>query len=212
MDPTEALRREMSGQAPRDAEAPRKKRDRKSRSSAPDKPRQPRAGFEESQVAEAWMREAESRDLAVPFDANWLALQIAERVRVDPEMSRYPDPDQVHRWLIKMVEVWWKEWTAEGVDRRNASSMFLDVDWDDIRYYARISLRAKYLKEHGTWVEPPIYVGQQEYTQTLDEIRTAQRIKEMQKQAEEHPLPQAEVDETRRERLRSWRERRRSKK
>jgi hypothetical protein len=150
---------------------------------------------------------AGAASLDLPYDVNYFALALQRKVENDSEMVHLlGDGDRVDRWVAKMIERWWAEYVSNDVHARNAKEFFLDVDWDDLREYARSCLRAAYLKEHGRRVPPPEYPNQRDFRQSLDQVENAGSVRRLVETAEsDEPLVERELDGDRRERLRSWR-------
>jgi hypothetical protein len=217
LDPVTNINREMSGKPALDEGDPRRKRASRIRPPAKQaaRNRQPQASESASILAQAWYDEGAERGFSFPYDVNYLALAIQRKVENDPEMQPFLNKgkhEQVERWVAKMIERWWAEYADNTIHAGNAKDYFLRHDWEDLRYYARSCLRAKYLLEHGRLVPPPLYPNQQEYQDRLQEIRQRESINANLRKVEEDDLPERHpVDEQARERLRSFAEKRRKK-
>lgn len=209
------IRAGLSGREPRPAYEPRQKKSRPQKSRReyePSGPKQPTAPPMPSLIAQQWFDLGNQHGWEFPYNVNFLALAIAERVERDKflvAVRTKQNEHQVQRILEKMVQVWWRDYINGEVTRRNAKEMFLDEDWDDVRYYAHTSLRAAYLKKHGK--RKPIKAlmdeAQADFGRDLHErlkaLRLNQRIEDILAQPEIDRTP---LDEAARERLRSFRE------
>lgn len=167
-------------------------------------------------LAQDWYDRGEVHGFSFPYDVNYFALALQRKIERDPEIKPFLDKgshDQVQRWVSKMIERWWEEYADGTIHAGNAKDFFLGNDWDDLRYYARSCLRAKYLLEHGRRVPPPLYPEQKDYQDRLTGIRNRARINEFLRQQEQRPETPEEtsLDPEGRERLRSFVEKRRTK-
>jgi hypothetical protein len=219
VDPLDAIRREVEGRGP--YQPPGKKQARnKQPLPMHGRPRQPTASARASELGQHWYDLATRAGFDLPYDANYFSLALQRKIENDDEMKPLllaEHADQVSRWVRKMIDVWWAPGDDDGggyltgeVQARNAKEYFLGHDWEDLREYARSSLLAKHLKEHGRKVEPPVYEDQQEYLDRLDAIRAKAQIDPFLRSLEDAP-DRPEVDPQGRDRLRSWREKRRKK-
>jgi hypothetical protein len=201
------IRREADGR-PSYEPGPRKKhRDRKRSGGWDSSPRkkQPTASPRSSEVAQAWYDAANRAGMDLPYDVNYLALAIQRKVIKDPvfrPLLQAEEFDKVTRLLHKMTENFWTEYVDNGVNAGNVKDFYLQEAWDDLREYARTNLRAAYLRQHGRRVDPPEYPRQKEFRDELKTVRVNSQIERML----EVETPAVELDETNRERLRSWRQ------
>jgi hypothetical protein len=214
-DPT-AIRREMDGKpAYQPNDRGRKKTHRQKpagRKQEPARSKQPRASQRASVAAQDWYDRGESHGLTFPYDVNYLALALQRKVERDPKMSPLlADGNKVDRWLAKMVANWWGHYVDGSIHGGNAKEMFLGEDWDDVRDWAHSNLRKDYVLKHGTKVQPSINPNSATFRDRLKEIHTeaqVQRYVDSQPEVGESPP----LDETGRERLRSFANRRRRRK
>jgi hypothetical protein len=191
------------------------------RTSEPRRSRQPAASHRASALAQIWYDHGTASGFEFPYDVNYFALALQRKIENDPEFRPYlvkNKHDQVQRWVAKMIEIWWNPvgsddlggYLTGDVSARNAKEMFLATDWEDLRDFAKSCLRAAYLKEHGRRVDPPIYGSQQEYQERLSRVRREETVRTYVENLEE-ASDRPEVDESARDRLRSWRDKRRKK-
>lgn len=195
------------------------RRDRHRRQTTPERPKAPTASERSSEVAQRWMDLAEGFGYRLPFNTNWLAHQISDRVVHDQRFKPFLGEgrhDDVVRWLLKMVDLFWKEYVQEGDTNATVANVFFDDAWDDVREYAFDSLRAAYLKEHGVrrprkdWLEenPEDVASAQELQEGLRKIRFDAWLEEAVAVSKE-PIPELRKLEPRhREMLKSRREQR----
>lgn len=216
MDPMN-IRREIDGRPPVDRDRPpaRTKRQRSARQErTPAKPKRPPASERASILAQDWYDRGEARGLSFPYDVNFMALALAAKIEQDPAMAPYlakGQHDRVQRWVAKMIERWWEEYVDGVIHAGNAKDYFLGTDWDDVRYYAKSCLQARYLKEHGRRVPAPMYPQQQEYQQRLKTLQDEAKVSRHIQALEEAPAEPPTLDEKGRSRLRSFVEKRRKK-
>ena len=213
-DPTDLIRAAVAGK-PVGSEPPARQKPTRPKASRPERaastgPRQPTANPMPSEVAQRWYDLGNQQGWEFPYNVNFLALAISERIEKDDFLVRVREKqgeDPVRRLLLKMVEVWWRDYINGEVTRRNAKEYFLDEDWDDVRYYAWSSLRAKYLKEHGVRKPLKALADEGDFGRDLQErlkaLRLSQQVEDILAQPEVDRTP---LDETARERLRSFRE------
>lgn len=203
--------REIDGKPPREFRDQRPGPKKKPRRvvTTPAKSTLPTASPEASECAEAWMREAEARGLSQPFNVNWLALQISDRVARDKEIShrleitKWDGRDDVRRWVLKMVQQFWRDVYEDSMPSKDLSWEFLEYWWDALRYEAFKNLRAAYLNKHGVPRKPPEPVDHRTDEGFLERQRL--RIQEMIDTPVRPPVKR--LDERQREVLRSIRER-----
>jgi hypothetical protein len=215
MDPL-ALSREMRGDSPAPRDRPKMNRQRQARGSQqqPAKAKQPRASERASVAAQDWYDRGEAHGLTFPYDVNYFALALQRKVERDPRMKPLlTDGDKVDRWLAKMNANWWDHYADGMIHGGNAKEMFLGQDWDDVRDWAHSNLRKDYILKHGRRVQPSVNPNNSsvEFRERLAAIHTEAQV---QRYIESHP-EQGEspsLDETGRERLRSFANRRRRKK
>jgi hypothetical protein len=199
----DAIRREMKGSSS-EPQPPARKKSRRSQDRS--ERRQPLAPERWSMLAQDWYARGEAVGFSFPYDVNYLALALQRTVEADSEIRAFLAKgrhDQVDRWLAKMVERWWEDYTDEAITAKNAKEYFLEIDWDDLRDYARSCLRAKYLLEHGRRVEPPVYPGQTEYQERLRELGRRSRVQREVEHVDADVEP-PQVDPDSRARLRSF--------
>lgn len=216
------IRRELDGRGPYEppAKKQRTKKQRPASATAPARTKQPTASARASELGQRWYDFALLAGFDLPYDANYFSLALQRKIENDEEMKPYllaDHTDQVSRWVQKMIDIWWAIGNDDGggyltgeINSRSAKEFFLGSDWDDLREYAKSSLQAKYLKEHGRKVGPPAYEGQQEYLDRLETLRRTGVTDQFLRRLEEAP-ERPEVDPKGRDRLRSWREKRRKK-
>lgn len=186
--------------------------------------RQPQAPEWSSMLAQVWCDNAAGVEFDLPYDVNYFALALEKRVEQDPVLQKFlvkGKDEQVHRWVRKMIDLWWSPVDNDGrggyltgeVTARNAKDYFLGEDWNDLRDYARSCLRAAYLLEHGKAVAPPVYPNQQEYQSRLRTLQQRADVSRYLHEIEEggEPPEPRELDEEDRKRLRSFVEKRRNK-
>lgn len=201
----------------------RTKRDRPARQGfAPARTRLPDADTETSLLAQAWFDAGEERGFSFPFNVNFLALALAEKISKDPVFAKFRQDEeasagetrdqQIHRWVAKMVERWWAEYADGTITASNAKDHFLEYDWDDLRYYAHSCLRAAWLTEHGVRQARPEYPDQQKHRGELRRIREESTLTEYWSRVEDAGEEIAEpLGPEGRERLHSFAETRRKK-
>jgi hypothetical protein len=208
------IRRQLSGKPARGDQPPAKRqRERKQKFRDEPRTRQPRASERSSIVAQDWYDRGTAQGFPFPYDVNYLALAIQQRVERDPEMQALlakDEHDKVQRWLAKMVANWWDHYVDGTITASNAKEYFLGQDWDDLRDWALSNLRKDYLLRHGKRVRPTIDAGSKEYAERLEGIRkrhAVERFLDTHPEDEERP----ELDPEARDRLRSFANRRRKK-
>ncbi len=221
MDPTQ-IAREMSGkknftgheQSRRTASRP-PKATRPGQTPAYTKPKREQAPERASMLAEVWVSTGNALGWDFPYDVNFLALALHRKIETEPEFKPYFAADrgtQVERWVLKMIERWYAEYTTEAINARNAKEYFLSEDWDDVLDYARTCLVAAHLKVTGRRIESPVYPEQQDYQDRLAEIRKREGIdgllRKVDEAAEDARESPSRVEVKDRERVRSWREQR----
>lgn len=198
-----------------------RKKPARTRSQEPRRNRQPLAPAQASTLGQVWYDHGVQAGFEFPYDPNYFALALQRKIDSDSEFAPYlakGKHDQVRRWVEKMIDLWWNPvrhddqggYLTGEVTARNAKEYFLGHDWDDLRDYAKSCLRAAYLKEHGRRVDPPIYGNQQEYQERLSRVRSEQAVRTYVEHLDE-AADRPEVDEGARDRLRSWRDKRRKK-
>lgn len=153
---------------------PRKKRTRthRQRSSTSERPKAPVASERASECAQRWMDLASEHGYRLPFNTNFLARKISDRVSGDKQLMQFEGTDREddsRRWVLKMVELFWSEYVKPEDTNANVSDVFLDLCWDDLRDYAFTCLRAAYLKKYGIRRQRP-----DEESEAAEERRNAQ--------------------------------------
>lgn len=214
------VRRELDGKPDRDYDSqPRRRtRNRPPRSGFPTRTQKkhPQASERSSLLAQRWMDAGSAAGFEFPYDVNFFALSLQRKVEGDKAMRDLllkEDYDKVERWVAKMVERWWAEYVSNEITAANAKDYFLVTDWDDLREYARTCLRAAYLLKHGRRVTPSVEAlaaGRELHDRLAEKSRETEvsNYVEQVLTTEEQPL---ELDPKGRDRLRSWREKRRNK-
>lgn len=217
MDDPSAIMREMEGRPSRTGNQtpPRKQKPPRGSQHQSTKAKQPTASERSSVAAQVWYDRGERAGFSFPYNVNYLALALQQKVEKDPRMAPLlvaGEHDKVERWLAKIVANWWDHYVDGSVTSSNAKEMFLGHDWEDVRDWAHSNLRKDYLLKHGKRVEPPAYSNQQEYQGRLEDVhRTAQINRYLASQPEE--VDHQPLDPGGRDRLRSFANRRkRSKK
>lgn len=161
-----------------------------------------------SVAGQQWHDLGVAHGFELPYDANWVAHQIQARFDADGRMQRLKaEGREADAWRLvaKMIEVWWKRYVNEEVNRKNAADYFLRVDWEDCQDFAYSTLRAIYLRDHGKRVAPPEVDREtmEAHQQRLREVADDKRINEFIGQVDMDATP-PQLDESRRERLRSF--------
>lgn len=199
------LRGVENGDSPGESRPPRK---RKHGQKYETRPKTPLAPAAPSEAAQRWMDHGQQRNFDFPFDANWLAHRIQERFEADPFHQRLVELGRVEdawRLVNKQVDMWWKHYADEEINRKNAASYFLTTDWEDCRYFSHSTLRAIYLRENGRPVEPVEQEPEavQAHRHRLEDIEETKRFREWVDTVDMDAEP-PRVDENRRDRLRSF--------
>jgi hypothetical protein len=167
-------------------------------------------------LGQMWVDLGTAAGFQFPYDVNYFSLALQAQIEGDSEMQallQQNEHDKVERWVEKMIERWWAEYVTNEIHSGTAKDFFLRTDWDDLREYARTCLRAAYLLEHGSRRTPSTeyLAAGRELHDRLAEMVSQDRATTYAKktlEAEETPL---ELDPKGRDRLRSWREKRRKK-
>lgn len=188
------------------------RRDRPRLDRTPIKDRLPPASTASSEVAQAWVDLAEKAGYRLPFNVNFLAHRISERVVKDPRLRQMlldGREDEVRRLVLKMVDRFWAEYVEAADTAANVANVFLDLVWGDLRDYSRDCLRAAYLLEHGKPRErgdedAPHYETELEKDLAALRMRAWLSTNEEAEPSQEH----RELDPSRGEVLRSAREKR----
>lgn len=213
MDDPSAIMREMEGRPARNGNQ-KPTRQKRRGSQQPTKAKQPRASERASVAAQDWYDRGERAGFSFPYDVNYFALGLQQKVETDPRMAPLlvaGQHDRVERWLAKIVMNWWNHYVDGSVTASNAKEMFLGNDWEDVRDWAMGNLRKDYLLKHGKRVDPPIYAHQQDYQGRLEDLhKTAQIDRYLASQPEE--ADHQPLDPEGRDRLRSFANQRRRKK
>lgn len=216
------LRREADGKKPyepMETNKPRRNKNPRPKRGAPvAKTPLPPAKLWSSDVAESWMASASLAGFEPPYNVNYLATEIEIRASRDPHLQKLREEgreDDVHRWVAKMAELFWKTSPVDGFSYVRAGDtagkvkeIFLVDVWEDLRQYAFDSLRAAYLKEHGRVKRPPEYLPyeQTEMHELLQKVR-AQEFLAMEENARETTRELHKLDERTRAVLSSAKER-----
>lgn len=161
-------------------------------------------------VAEHWISLANAHGIEPPFNANWLALQIADKVNSDPafrEERKIQNFNGINRWLIKMCDKFWGEYVDASVPAKNVGSVFLVEAWDAVRDYAWDCLRAVYLRDHGVRLPHPQYPGSEALHEALRQVDRERKFKKI-LETEERPVNTKRLDDHRMSVLKSAREKR----
>ena len=186
------------------------------------KTKRPQASERASILAQDWYDQGAALGFDFPYDVNYFALALQRRIEHDAEMRVYLKHnrhDQVERWVSKMIERWYAEYVSNEIHAGNAKDFFLATDWDDLRDYSKTCLEAAWAKKHGkrkavhrfTDDDNETGVRNREYREELDDLRKRHAVEAYLAQVAEAEAPDVQLDEEGRERLRSWRDKRRSK-
>lgn len=212
------IRRQLSGVTRTDENKTRVKRERSKKTTTRTQvtPRkQPPASERSSIVAQEWYDRAVDRGFNLPYNANYLALAIQDKIQNDPRMRKFlaaGRADDVLRWAQRMVSNWWDFYVDEDITQSNAKDYFLGNDWEDLRDWALDNLKSEYNVKHGKRIPPPLYPNQQDYRRRLEDIDRQQAINRW---LDTHPEQVSEdaprLDPKAHERLRSWSERQKQK-
>lgn len=198
----EALQREARGQnAPRNSGKPAGRKNFQSKT-----PGLASKSHRAQQVASSWIAQGNRYGWEFPYNDVWLGNLIHDRVVRDEVLAEMIIQDQigqVMKVLAKMVDLFWRSYVDDSVSARNAHDFLFEV-WDDLRYYAISSLRAKWLKQHGVHREPHgLYEKRedQEMQKALQEVKTREFLENAQRESEPESGPG--LDSETKDRLRS---------
>jgi hypothetical protein len=167
-------------------------------------------------LGQMWVDLGNAAGFQFPYDVNYFALGLQAQIESDPEMQallQRDEHDKVERWVEKMIERWWAEYVSNEIRSGTAKDFFLRTDWDDLREYARTCLRAAYLLENGSRKTPSdtYLAAGRELHDRLAEMAAQDRATTYAKKTLEADQAPLELDPKGRDRLRSWREKRRQK-